>query len=230
MDTHSDSDSKSESCHAQQHGQRERKAEPSTFPIKGIIFDLDETLLTANLNFAEIRAAIGCPKNQDILTYVAQLAEPERGQANATILAHELRDAQQATWIAGAQEVVETLQAQQRPLAIVTRNSRQAVAIKLAQNQVPIATVVTRDEAPAKPDPTALLAIAAEWQIPPGQIAYVGDFLYDVLAANRAEMHACLYLRRGREDCAQYLHRADFVFDDYRALLDYVQTGSPGSA
>lgn len=195
------------------------------FPIRGIIFDLDETLLTANLNFAAIRSAVGCAKGEDILTHVAQLPKSQQTKAHATILEHEQRDAEQAEWIAGAQAAVDHFQAQQLPMAIVTRNSKQAVATKLEKNHVPIQTVITRDDAPAKPDPTALLSIASQWQIPPSNIAYVGDFLYDVLAANNAQMHACLYLRRTREDYAQYEHKADFVFSDYQALVEYVSRG-----
>jgi len=48
--------------------------------------------------------------------------------------------------------------------------------------------VLTRECAPAKPDPTALLMIAEQWQIAPTQCLYVGDYIYDQLAAEKAGM------------------------------------------
>lgn len=185
-----------------------------------MIFDLDETLLTADINFNAIREKIGCEKGADILAHLETITDPKKKQeAQAFIREEELKDAYNAQWIPGAKAFVEKLSAQKIPVAIVTRNSAEAAKIKLEKNQVPIETVVTREHAPAKPDPTALLQIAEQWSISPNQIAYVGDFLYDVLAANNANMHACLFLRREKEDYAQL---ADFIFEDYAELASYV--------
>ena len=74
------------------------------------------------------------------------------------------------------------------PVAIVTRNCKQATALKISNNQIPISTVLTRECAPAKPDPTALLMIAGQWQIAPAHILYVGDYIYDQQAAENAGM------------------------------------------
>ena len=73
-------------------------------------------------------------------------------------------------------------------MAIVTRNCREATAIKLANNAIPIDIVLTREDAPAKPDPTALLMVARQWQLNAEDCLYVGDFIYDQLAAENAGM------------------------------------------
>ncbi|MCY7294769.1 HAD family hydrolase [Alteromonas sp. a30] len=191
-----------------------------TPPLSGVIFDLDETLLTADINFNAIREKIGCEKGADILAHLETITDPQaRDDAQAFIRQEELKDAYNAQWIPGAKAFVEKLHAQKIPVAIVTRNSEEAAQIKLTKNQVPIDTVVTREHAPAKPDPSALLQIAREWAISPQEIAYVGDFLYDVLAANNANMHACLFLRREKEEYAQL---ADFIFEDYSELESYI--------
>ena len=188
--------------------------------VSGVIFDLDETLLTADINFNAIREKIGCAKGSDILAHLETITDPKAKQdAQAFIRQEELKDAHNAQWIPGAKAFVEKLRERDIPVAIVTRNSKEAVQIKLEKNQVPIDTVITREHAPAKPDPTALLQIAEQWAISPQDIAYVGDFLYDVLAANNANMHACLFLRRKKEEYAQL---ADFIFEDYRELESYV--------
>jgi len=84
--------------------------------------------------------------------------------------------------------MVEKVQAHKLPMAIVTRNCRQATAIKVANNGIPIDYVLTREDAPAKPDPTALLMVANTWQLQPEDCLYVGDFIYDQQAAENAGM------------------------------------------
>jgi FMN phosphatase YigB (HAD superfamily) len=51
-----------------------------------------------------------------------------------------------------------------------------------------------REDAAPKPDPEALLALAAQWRLSPAHCAYIGDFRYDIEAAQRAGMLPVLYL------------------------------------
>ena len=152
--------------------------------IKGVIFDLDGTLVESSLNFSQMRADIGCPQDEDILTFIDNMVcEQEKAKANYAILQHELVDAQNAKWL-----MVDKVLANNLPIAIVTRNCREATAIKIVNNCIPIEFVLTREDAPAKPDPTALLHIAQHWQLQPEDCLYVGDFIYDQLAAENAGM------------------------------------------
>jgi len=92
--------------------------------IDGIIFDLDGTLVDSSLNFNLIRQQVGCPLGQDMLTFIATLAdENQRQQAADLVIAHEMRDADQSRWLPGAQTLVNTLHQHNIPQAIVTRNS-----------------------------------------------------------------------------------------------------------
>ena len=157
--------------------------------IKGVIFDLDGTLVESSLNFTQMRADVGCPQNEDILTFVNALSCAEaKANAHRAILQHELDDAQNAKWLPIGKAMVEKVQAHKLPMAIVTRNCRQATAIKVANNDIPIDYVLTREDAPAKPDPTALLMVANTWQLQPEDCLYVGDFIYDQQAAENAGM------------------------------------------
>lgn len=183
--------------------------------LAGIIFDLDDTLVTSSLNFRQLKKSLKCPEDTDILTFINRLPNDQQKQAHETVVAHEMEDAHRSTWIDGAKHTVEQLHADQLPMAIVTRNCTLAATTKIRLNQIPIKRVVTREHAPAKPDPTALLMIAEEWGICPSQIAYVGDYHYDMTAANRAGMIACLY-QPGEP--ADYRHEADFVFSHFHAL------------
>lgn len=169
--------------------------------VKGIIFDLDDTLVKTSLNFAAIKRDIGCPAHADILTFIDTLACPlEQKKAHKTVLSHELHDAQTSTWLPGAKCFVQKAKDKALPVAIVTRNCREATAIKIRKNSINIEHVITREDAPAKPDPTALLSIANEWQIDTADIAYLGDYIYDIQAAHNAEMQAWLYKYHSNHD------------------------------
>lgn len=159
----------------------------------GVIFDLDNTLVTCSLNFTEMKQEIGCPQDQDILTFVGTLNDEQREAAELTIFAHEMLDAQSSVWMPGAKATIDELVRLSVPLAIVTRNCRAVAEIKIKQNSIPISTVLTREDAKPKPDPEALLLIAEEWKIDTFNVAYVGDFIYDIEAAQRANMAPIWY-------------------------------------
>ena len=166
--------------------------------VKGIIFDLDDTLVHANLNFAKIKAAVGCPPNADILQYIEKIkCEKTKQKAHETVLWYELEDAKTSRMIAGAHTFIKQALAHELPLAIVTRNCREATQIKLESNDIPIDLVITREDAPPKPNPEALLNILNQWQndldISSGDLAYIGDYQYDIDAAHNAGMQAWLF-------------------------------------
>lgn len=174
--------------------------------IAGIIFDLDGTLVASQLDFTLLREQVGCPADMDILDYVANLPAQPQQQALDIIEHHELEDAQSSHWLPGAQNLVNAIIQLGLPVAIVTRNSPKAAQIKLNNNQIPIETLLTREDAPAKPDPTALLQIAQQWQVDPETIIYVGDYKYDLEAARNAGMQAYLYAPVDKPDYAYLAH------------------------
>ncbi|WP_166422050.1 HAD family hydrolase [Paraglaciecola sp. 20A4] len=189
--------------------------------MKGFIFDLDGTLVTSNLDFRYLRTLLDCPIDQDILHFIADLPSPEQEHANKIVLDYELKDARNSLWIEGAKQLIYALHQKQFPIAIVTRNSKQATALKLANNHVLFDVILTREDAPPKPDPSALLRIAEHWQIPAPQLAYVGDYLYDIQAAKNAGMLACLYAPNEAPD---YAREADWIFNHFTQLKDLIST------
>lgn len=184
-------------------------------PVLGVIFDLDGTLVHSALNFQALKDAVNCPPGIDLLAHVHDQSSTQKAAYLSLIEHHEMQDAEEAEWINGAEAFVKRIQDQGLPMAIVTRNFSKAAQRKIANNQIPIDLVITREDAPAKPDPTALLDIAEQWQLNPKHLIYVGDYLYDVQAAANAGIRSCLYV----EGCLpHYSEQADIVFSCFEEL------------
>lgn len=190
--------------------------------IRGFIFDLDGTLVTSKLDFVYLRTQLGCPASIDILQFIAGLPNKEQLSANKIVEDYELNDAQDALWIEGAEQLILALHHKGLPTAIVTRNSQPATELKLKRHRTLFSPILTRHDAPPKPDPSALLTIAQNWQLPPSQLAYVGDYVYDLEAAKNAGMLACLFAPTVLPDFA---HQADWVFRHFSEFEWAVSAG-----
>lgn len=186
---------------------------------QGVIFDLDNTLVSSSLDFKHIRAEIGCTEHTDLLTYIEQLPETEAKDAMDIVLNHEYRDAESAVLMPGVVECLSALAEQNIKMAVVTRNCQHAAQVKLDKTGLKFDIVLTRDNAPAKPDPTALLQVANSWQVAPSQCIYVGDFLYDIQAADNAQMDSCLYIL---DACPDYANTATHTIEHFSQLTKIV--------
>ena len=194
--------------------------------IRAVIFDLDGTLVSSSLNFGAIREELGCQANQDILQFIASLTGSRRAHAEAIVFRHEMQDAESVSLLPGVRELLTELSRKNIKTAIVTRNSHQATYKKLEQVGLSFDRILTRECAAAKPNPEALLLLCREWRLSSHEAIYVGDFLYDLLAAENAHMHSCLYVQ-GEQPA--YANRAGFVCKDYKTFSQQLGDYLPGT-
>ncbi|WP_144210963.1 HAD family hydrolase [Shewanella donghaensis] len=189
--------------------------------IKGVIFDLDGTLVESALDFSQIKHQLGCPAEVDLLDFIADMpTEEQQAQANDIILEHETQDAINAKALPNMHPLLKTIAQLQLPTAIVTRNSKVATATKLRQNDIELDLVLTRECYPAKPAPDALLAIATMWDIDPASLIYVGDYLYDIQAANNAGMIS-VFINHNKQP--EYQSQADVIVNDLHQLQQIIE-------
>jgi HAD superfamily hydrolase (TIGR01509 family) len=161
---------------------------------RAVIFDLDGTLVDSRLDFAAMRAELRAPAGVGLLEYIEGLATADaRSAAMAVVHRHEMAGAAAATWMPGAKEALHTLHDAGLRTGIVTRNSREAARLTMERLRMPAIPLKAREDAAPKPDPEALLLLAAAWALRPEHCAYVGDFRFDIEAAERAGMTPVLY-------------------------------------
>lgn len=188
--------------------------------IKAVVFDLDGTLVDSKLDFSELRRRLGWPEHSLILEHLASLdCAVEKQRAEQIIIEFELEGARNASWMPNADLLLQRLHSRQMPMAILTRNMRQATDLCLQALKIPIQLVLTRDDAPAKPQPEGLWLIAEQLGIAPDELLYVGDYIFDIQTARNAGSYCCLY-RYG--DNHIYAGQADLVVDDLLDLADWL--------
>ncbi|GMI14899.1 hypothetical protein TrVE_jg6039 [Triparma verrucosa] len=159
---------------------------------RGVVFDMDGTLTKAgSLDFKKMYDLAGVELSKDILAEVAAMPAAQRKEAMQAIVDVEREGALRMELNPGAVELATWLDVQGLPMAIVTRNSAATLTYFLEEMwDAPVNPALSRDgeldlgptstplitkDAPAKPDPAAMLLIAKRWGVSPEEILMVGD-------------------------------------------------------
>ena len=199
--------------------------------FRGIIFDLDGTLVDSGLDFEQMRREMGLPAGRPILEGIKGLPDEEADRCRRILHEHERAGCDRATLLPGVAELLAALAARRLPVGIVTRNSRDVSLATLSRLKISFDVLLTRDDGPIKPDPWPVLTICRQWDLRPEQVVMVGDFRFDVEAGRAAGTRTVLL---AGVDPARYPNeeRADLVLSSlrqWRELLAWLETLSyPG--
>ncbi len=189
--------------------------------VKGVVFDLDGTLVTSELDFTRLRAEADVPEGITVLEFLDRADGPQRDKALRVLRAHERRAAEQCALLPAAKRVLEELRGRGLKLALLTRNSRASVEHVLERFGIELDFCVAREDAKPKPSPEPVLKIAAALGLHPGELLVVGDYTFDIEAGRAAGARTAL-LRTDRE--LPSAPPADLVLEDLTELLDYFPT------
>lgn len=202
------------------------------FRIAAVLFDFDGTLtVPAALDFAAIRAAVGCPPGLGLLEFLAGVADPEeRRRKEAVLDAMEIDAAEQTVENPGATELVQSLCRLGVPLGIITRNTRRSVDVSLAKlpgiDAEQFGVIITRDlPLSPKPLPDGVHYAAERLGADVAELLVVGDYAFDIEAGKSAGALA-MYLHN---DPSEPFHGegADFVVHSLSEALTVIRQGLP---
>lgn len=198
---------------------REIRLHGRPFPLRAIAFDLDSTLTRPYLDFTRLRQQLNLPEG-DILHWLATLPPQTQQQALRIIEAFEQDGVENVEWNDGAQETVAAVRALGLPTAIVTRNSRASLLAVCQRLGLTVNVLVTREDAPPKPDPACLHYTARQLDVPIEQLLMVGDYRHDT-DAGRAAGAKTVLLTNGR--IPSWTVDADLVIERLTNLLLYIR-------
>ena len=189
--------------------------------LRGIIFDLDGTLVDSGLDFNAMRREMRLPVGQPILEALEVMPPGANRQRCLQILKdHERRGARSASLIPGVSRFLDDLARNQILTAVLTRNSHETTQLVLQRLSLSFSRVLTREDVPPKPDPTGLLRICRHWNVCVNQVLFFGDHLFDIRAGKNAKINTVLYAPNGESN---YETEADFIIRDYSQATPLIE-------
>ncbi|HMA54920.1 MAG TPA: HAD family phosphatase, partial [Acidobacteriota bacterium] len=146
--------------------------------IRGLIFDLDGTVVENDYDWPRIRKELGTGA-ASILGYLDSLAEPERSAKWAILERHEARQTQASVLRDGILELLRMLRARRVATALVTNNSRQNTAFLLGKFGLEFDCVITRERGLWKPSGAPFLEVLRTLDLGPRECGVIGDTHFD---------------------------------------------------
>jgi HAD superfamily hydrolase (TIGR01509 family) len=165
----------------------------SNRPIRGVIFDLDGTLVDSALDFDLMRQEMRLEPGQPLLETLATLGEARAEECQEILQRHERAGADRATVIPGVEALLAELAARQIRTAVFTRNARPMALATLVRLGLYVDRVIAREDAPPKPDPAGIWKLCELWELDRREVAMVGDYAFDIEAGRRAGVWTVLY-------------------------------------
>jgi len=195
--------------------------------IRGIIFDLDGTLVDSRLDFVAMREEMELPPDLPILEALARLPPRHAERCREILHRHELAGAERAVLLPGVAELLEVLRCRGIRQAIATRNSRHITSATLAKLGLIFDLVLTRDDGPVKPDPWPVLHACTSWESAPSEVVVVGDFRFDIESGRAAGSRTVLLTHPHDPQSYANAERADLLLvslADHCRLLAWLES------
>jgi HAD superfamily hydrolase (TIGR01549 family) len=162
-----------------------------------LLFDMDGTLTRPMLDFAAIKKEMKIG-DRPILEAMAEMDDLTRRRAQEILHRHEEIAANESTLNPGCHELLDWIEQQKIPIALITRNSRACTDIVLSRYRLKIDVLVTRDDGVFKPDPTPLHLACERLNVVRTDAWMIGDGQYDIEAGLAATMKT-VWLSHGRQ-------------------------------
>ncbi|MFQ5887778.1 MAG: HAD family hydrolase [Candidatus Hydrothermarchaeales archaeon] len=189
--------------------------------VKAVIFDMDGTITKFNLDIEGIKKEIlGDGYEGRLLDGINKLRDEERERAEDILVKREIAAANTTELNEGVEELLDFLQKKGIKTALVTRNNRRAVEVIYKRFGLRFDVVVSREDAPPKPDKAQLNAALTGLGVERDDTIFVGDHALDLEAGRRVGIRTALIKNRFSEDV---LEEADFVVERMDEVIEVIK-------
>ncbi len=171
--------------------------------IKGIIFDMDGTIVDVPYDWAQIRSELDT-QGKPILSYIQNLPEPQKSQKWAVLEGFEEKATLQAELKAGIPKLLKAMQQRRIKTALVSNNSQKNVSFLLEKFSLEFDRVMSRESGLCKPSAEPFLKVLKEWGIAAEECCVVGDSVFDILAAQAADINHVFIIHMDKDRFKDY--------------------------
>lgn len=187
---------------------------------RAILFDMDGTLTRERIDWSALRSELNIPAHQGFLEALEQMDLAERSRVEQILHDHEHQAALRSELNDGCRELLNWLDAHGIGRALITRNTRASVQTVFELHGLHFDVTITREDGIYKPDPEPLLRACTQLKVPTEQVWMVGDWKYDIEAANAARITG-IWLSYGRERTFKAV--PDYTVEDLPALWRWLK-------
>ena len=157
----------------------------------------------------------------------AALSEPDHSEVLAEIRRIEIEGASAAAAMEGAKDLIAWLAETRKPWAVISRNCRDAIFLSAERCDITLPPItLSREDPYTKPNPRALSLAAEKLGVSLADCIMVGDFIYDLQAAQNAGIPSVLVRKKMGtewENLADYAYATIVEFvDDLRRVTDAI--------
>ncbi|MFX1539296.1 MAG: HAD family hydrolase [Promethearchaeota archaeon] len=218
--------------------------------LRLVVFDLDGTLVTAEIDFRVMRRAIrdllldsGFPSEvlpmhstQDLLRSAFAYAGKEgksaveiselRDKVYAVAMELEWRGAKKAQLVIGAKETLQGLHSRNVKIAVLTNDNRAVADYLLNKHDLTpyVDLLISRDEAPhMKPSTEGLELILEHFKVTPDEAIFIGDSTIDVMTATKLGIRCIARQSKVRTKEELLSEGAIVVFPTLTLIIPYLE-------
>lgn len=193
--------------------------------IKGILFDMDGTIVETEYDWSQIKQELGTG-GKPILSHLKTLDEPHRSIKWNILEKYEREATKKAVLKEGVPELLEFLHKKKIKTALITNNSLKNVNYLLQKFQLIFDLTITRESGLWKPSAEPLIAAIKKFKINKKETCVIGDSKFDMLAAISAGIPNIFILNKNKSDFDQNIVE---VFDSIEKIQSRIESLLDGS-
>ena len=185
--------------------------------LRGVIFDLDGTLIDADYDWKAVRKRLGVDEGS-ILSNFEKMPQDVRREKEALLKEIEREHTRRARLMDGVHKLLSFLEKHGIKRALVTNNTRDNVSYIMEKFSLTFDVILTREDGFYKPDPAPMYEAIKKMMVSKDEVIAIGDSFLDLQAAKAAGI-PILILKANESE----LKGADFYYNDLFDVISYIE-------